>query len=268
MKKTLAVLIVLFMAFSAVSVSAQTRANGIYFAEQSSYSNSGWKYQAVLEVKGGKIVSAKWNAVNNLGLADKKTVAAAGQYGMAKIAKQGEWDVQAARVEAELLRVQDPAKIAVKADGKTDAISGVSITVKEFLVLAKEALAASPVPKGSYKNDGWFYAKSATFDSSGYASTALVTVVNGRIVSAVWNALHKNGGDSKYVRAVKGSYKMNAKQGEWNLQSERVGAELVKLQDPTKYSINANNKTDAISGVSVTMKDFADVANEALKAAR
>ena len=83
-------------------------------------SKSGWRYQAVLEVKGGKIVSAKWNGVNNLGLADKKTVAASGQYGMAKVAKQGEWDVQAARVEAELLKVGDAAKIAVKSDGKTE----------------------------------------------------------------------------------------------------------------------------------------------------
>lgn len=259
---------VLFMALSAVSVSAQALANGFYFAEQPGYSNSGWKYQAVLEVQGGKMVSANWNAVNRLGVADKKTHAAAGLYGMAKIAKQGEWDVQAARVEAELLKVQDPAKIAIKADGKTDAISGVSVTIKEFTDLVKEALAAGPVPKGTYKKDGWYYAKSSTFDNSGFASTALITVVNGRIVSAVWNEVHRAGGDSKFMRAVKGTYKMNAKQGEWHVQAPRVAAELVKLQDPTKYTIKADKKTDAISGVSITMKEFADIANEALKAAR
>ncbi len=268
MKKSFAVLMVLFMALSAVSVSAQALANGFYFAEQSGYSNSGWKYQAVLEVKGGKLVAANWNAVNRLGVADKKSHAAAGLYGMAKIAKQGEWDVQAARVEAELLKVQDPSRIPVKADGKTDAISGVSVTIKEFTDLVKVALAAGPVPKGTYKNDGWYYTKSTTFDSSSYASTALITVVNGRIVSAVWNALHRNGGDSKYVRAIKGSYKMNAKQGEWHIQSDRVAAELIKLQDPTKYTIKADKKTDAISGVSITIQEFAEVAIEALKAAR
>ena len=268
MKKYTAVLVVLFMAFSAVTVSAQAMTNGFYFAEQSGYSNSGWKYQAVLEVKGGKIVSANWNAVNRLGVADKKAHAAAGLYGMAKIAKQGEWDVQAARVEAELLRVQDPARIPLKADGKTDAISGVSVTIKEFTDLAKEALAAGPVPNGSYKTDGWYYAKATSFDRSGYADTALITIVNGRIVSTVWNAVHKSGGDSKYVRAIKGTYKMNAKQGEWNVQSDRVAAELVKLQDPAKYTIKSDSKTDAISGVSITMKEFADIATEALKAAR
>jgi major membrane immunogen (membrane-anchored lipoprotein) len=268
MKKYFAVLMVLFMAFSAVTVSAQALANGFYFAEQTRFSSAGWRYQAVLEVQGGKIVSANWNAINALGVEDKKTYAAAGQYGMARIAKQGEWHIQAARVEAELLKVQDPAKIPVKADGKTDAISGVSITISEFTELVKEALAAGPVPRGTYKNDGWFYAKSNTFDSSGYASTALITIVNGRIVSAFWNEVHRAGGDSKFMRAVKGTYKMNARQGEWHIQAPRVAAELVKLQDPTKYTIKADRKTDAISGVSITMKEFADIANEALKAAR
>jgi major membrane immunogen (membrane-anchored lipoprotein) len=268
MKKSLAVLIVLLMAFSTVSVSAQTLVNGFYFAEQPGFSSSGWRYQAVLEVQGGKIVSANWNAVNSLGVADKKTYAAGGQYGMGKIAKQGEWDVQAARVEAELLRIQDPAKIVVKADGKTDAISGVSVTIKEFMDLVKAALAAGPVPKGTYSKDGWFYAKSPTFDNSGYAATALITVVNGRIVSAIWNAVHRAGGDSKFTRAVKGTYKMNAKQGEWHIQAPRVAAELIRLQDPAKFTIKADNKTDAISGVSITMKEFADIAAEALKAAR
>ena len=99
MKKILAIALILAVAGAAF---AQAPKDGFYFAEQTEFSKSGWRYQAVLEVKGGKIVSANWNGVNNLGLADKKTVAKAGQYGMAKVAKQGEWDVQAARVEAAL----------------------------------------------------------------------------------------------------------------------------------------------------------------------
>lgn len=140
MRKILAIALILAVAGT---VFAQAPKDGFYFAEQTEFSKSGWRYQAVLEVKGGKIVSAKWNGVNNLGLADKKTVAASGQYGMAKVAKQGEWDVQAARVEAELVKVGDAAKIAVKSDGKTDAISGVPVTVGEFLKVAAEALKAA-----------------------------------------------------------------------------------------------------------------------------
>lgn len=265
MKKLLAIALILAVAGT---VFAQTPKDGWYFAEQTEFSKSGWRDQVLIEVKGGKIVSANWNGVNNLGLADKKSVAAAGQYGMAKVAKQGEWDVQAARVEAELVKVGSAAKIAVKADGKTDAISGVSITVKEFLDLVPKALAAGPVAKGSYKKDGWFYAKAPEFDKSGYAATALITVVNGRIVSAVSNAVNKAGGDSKYVRAIKGSYKMNAKQGEWNVQADRMAAALVKTQDVSKIVVKADGHTDAISGVSVTVGEFFKVAAEALKAAQ
>jgi len=265
MKKLITIALILAVAGSAF---AQKLADGFYFAEQTEFSKSGWRYQAALEVKGGKIVAANWNGVNNLGLADKKTVAKAGQYGMAKVAKQGEWDVQAARVEAELVKVGDAAKIAVKADGKTDAVSGVSITVKEFLDLVPKALAAGPVAKGSYKKDGWFYAKAAEFDKSGYAATALITIVNGRIVGAVSNAINKAGGDSKYVRAIKGSYKMNAKEGEWNVQADRMAAALVKSQEVSKITVKADGKTDAITGVSVTVAEFFKIAAEALKAAQ
>jgi hypothetical protein len=58
---------------------------------------------------------------------------------MAKAAKKGEWNVQAAAVQAAILKVQDPAKIAVKADGTTDAISGASLHVTA-ISLAAEAL--------------------------------------------------------------------------------------------------------------------------------
>jgi major membrane immunogen (membrane-anchored lipoprotein) len=269
MKKLVMALTLIALVFATVSVSAQVKAkDGFYFAEQTEFSNSGWKYQAVIEVKGGKIVSANWNAVNRLGAPDKKTHAAAGNYGMAKVAKQGEWDVQAQRVEAELIKVQDPAKIALKADGKTDAISGVSVTVKEFIDLAVKALASDPIAKGSYKKDGWFFFKSSTF-AGGYAPTALITVVNGRIVSAVWDEVSQKAGTKTKLGQGKdyGMAKV-AKQGEWFVQAERVQAELIKQQDPAKIKLKADGKTDAISGVSVTINSFIGAATEALKAAK
>ena len=41
------------------------------------------------------------------------------------------------------MAAQDPAKIKVKADGKPDAITGVSIAISDFLKLALEALKAA-----------------------------------------------------------------------------------------------------------------------------
>ena len=271
MRKYIATLMALLALFAVVSVGAQAKLkDGFYFAEEAEFQSSGWKYQVVLQVKGGKIVSANWNGINSLGLEDKKTVASSGRYGMVKASKLGkEWHEQAALVEKYLVDTQDLsfAKYTTPA-GNTDAISGVSIHVKEFFELAKAAAASAPVAKGSYKKDGWFYAKAAGFDKSGYMTTALITVVNGRIVSANWNALHKAGGDTKLIRAVKGTYKMNAKQGEWNVQAPRVEAALIKAQDPAKIALTADGHTDAISGVSITVSDFIAIAAEALKAAK
>lgn len=271
MKKIIAAIAVLFMAFAMVAtVAAQAKiADGFYYAEDSAFSSSGWKDQVVLEVKGGKIVSVNWNGISGQGLMDKKTESAAGRYGMIKASKLGkEWHEQAAAAEKYLVSTQDTAFAKFSADGKTDAIAGASMTVKGFFDLVKKALAAGPVAKGTYKKDGWFYAKAAAADSNGYFSTALVTIVNGRIVSVALNGVHKDGGDSKFVRAVKGTYKMNAKQGEWNVQIARVEAAIVQLQDPAKIVVKSDGKTDAVSGVSVTIGDFMPLLATALKPAK
>ena len=245
---------------------AQSYKDGIYFAEEAAFARDGWKFQAIVEVAGGKIVSAKYNAVNVIGLPDKKAAATEGKYVMK--AKQGEWDVQSARAEAALVKVGDPSKIAVKSNGTTDAISGCSIIVKNFLDLVPKALAAGPVEKGPYSKDGWYFARAKTYDATGYAATALITVVNGRVVSAVSNAENKKGGPTKYVSSISGKYVMKAKQGEWYVQADRMGKALVKVQDPTKIAVKSNGTTDAISGVSVFVNEFFKIAAEALKKAK
>ena len=75
MKKIVSIALVLALALTGTAF-AQKLQDGFYFAEQKDFEKSGWKYQAVVEVKGGKIVSANWNGINVLGQADKKTVAA------------------------------------------------------------------------------------------------------------------------------------------------------------------------------------------------
>jgi len=270
MKKSISALIALLVVFAVASVSAQAKLkDGFYFAEDSAFQASGWKDQVVLEVKGGNIIAATWNGINNKGVEDKKTESAAGRYGMVKASKIAkEWHEQAAAVEKYLVDTQDTAFSKFTDTGSTDAITGASLGVKGFYDLVKAAITAGTVSKGTYKKSGWFYAKAPAFDKSGYMATALITIVNGRIVSANWNALHKSGGDTKFVRAVKGTYKMNAKQGEWNVQAPRTEAALIKTQDPAKITVKADGKTDAISGVSVTINEFIAVAVEALKTAK
>ncbi|MDX9897872.1 MAG: FMN-binding protein [Spirochaetia bacterium] len=270
MKKSIVILMAFVSLVATLSAGAQVKAkDGFYFAEENSFQSSGWKDQVVLQVKGGKIVYANWNGINTMNLEDKKTVSSSGSYGMIKASKIGkEWHQQAFAVEKYLVDTQDVGFSKIKADGTTDAISGASLHVKGFFDLVKAALASAPIAKGSYSKDGWFYAKAPGFDKNGFMATALIAIANGRIVSVKWNAINKAGGDSKFIRAIKGTYKMNAKQGEWNMQAPRVEASLIQTQDPAKIAVRADGKTDAISGVSVTIDDFIAVTTAALKAAK
>ena len=267
---TLALFVVTGLAFAQVDLS-KTK-DGVYFAQGANYSGSGWKEQVILEVSKGKLVKATWNGVSNIaGAADKKSYAAAGKYGMGKVSKiKAEWDAQTKAVEDFLLKTQDVNFSKFNSSGKSDAITGATLTVSEFFSLAKKALSSAPVAKGGFK-DGWYYAEQKDFDkSSGWKDTALVTVVNGSIVDVIWNGIYKdNTKKSKILEAVSGRYGMAkaAKKGEWNVQANAVEAAIVKAGDPSKIALKADGTSDAVSGASIHLT-VVGLAIEALKAAK
>ena len=260
----------------AASLGAQTIKDGLYFAQDSEYASNGWKNQAILEVKGGKINKANWNGVGNLpGVVDKKAYDMAGKYNMVKFGKaKAEWYQQALVVEEYLVKTQDTAFSKYSnSEGKTDAITGASIAVKEYFDLAKKALAAGPVAKGMYAKDGWHYAAQAAFDAeSGWKDTVLLTVVNGTVVDAVWNGISKDTKKkSKIVESATGKYamvKFGKSQSEWHTQATLAEAALVKAQDPKKIPQKGDGKTDAVTGVSIAVSGFLALAEEALKATK
>ncbi|TCZ76350.1 FMN-binding protein [Paenibacillus albiflavus] len=252
-------------------VAQGTLADGNYFAQEDKFEDSGWKYMVEIEVKDGKIANVNWTGANKDGGMDKKALDKAGKYGMKEKAKaQAEWYEQAEKVEKFLIEKQDVKAITFDDKGKTDAISGVSISVNAFAKLADQALAAGPVAKGPYK-DGTYHAEQKAFDEkSGWKSTADVTIVNGQIVAANWNAVHKDGGDDKKKQSIDGKYGMKAggASAEWHEQAALVEAELLAKQDPAKIAVKEDGKTDAISGVSIHVSDFMTLVQEALASAK
>jgi len=119
--------------------------DGVYYAEAAEFASSGWKGTVDLTVYNGRIMAVNWSAVNEAGQ-DKKEASINGDYGMvAKGGAQAEWHEQAYAAEAFLLETQDPAAITYNADGYTDAISGVSVHVNDFVELVEKALEAGPV---------------------------------------------------------------------------------------------------------------------------
>ncbi|MEN6399321.1 MAG: FMN-binding protein [Rectinema sp.] len=271
MKKLSVLLVALLIltagAFAQVNV-AKVK-DGVYFAQSDDFSSSGWKAQAIIVVNKGKIVSATWNAVSNIaGANDKKSYAAAGKYGMVKASKiKAEWDVQAKTVEEYLVKTQDVNFSKYDKDGHTDAISGATLSVSEFFELARKALQSQPVAKGPYK-DGWYYKEGDKYES-GWKDSVIVTVVNGTIVDVVFNGINSDPTKkSKLVQSTEGTYKMNAKNGEWHVQADRLAKAIIKAGDPAKITVNKDGKTDAVSGVSISVGSLVSLTQEALKAAK
>ncbi len=118
--------------------------DGWFFKEQADFdTTTTWKDSVLVTVVNGTIVDVLWNGLSNDKTKKSKLVEdLAGKYGMEKAAKKGAWHVQAKAVQDAIVKAQDPAKIALKADTTTDAISGASIHATA-VVLAVEALKAA-----------------------------------------------------------------------------------------------------------------------------
>ena len=128
-------------ALAGQSVAKGPYKDGWYYYEQPEFDKSGWKETVLVTVVNGSVVDLVWNGVSNkAGSKSKILESISGKYKMG--AKNGEWHVQAARLSAAIVEAGDPAKIAVKKDGKTDAVSGVSISAGA-VALCLEALKAA-----------------------------------------------------------------------------------------------------------------------------
>ena len=246
--------------------------DGVYFAAEPNFSEeTGWRYCVTLEVEDGEIVMAEWNGANVAGYEDKVNRSESGKYGMVERGGAiAPWYEQAAKAEEYLLQTQDPTDINYTDEaGSTDAISGVTIHVREFFTLAAEALEEGPTGYGMWK-DGHFHAEEDRFsERTGWKNTVDLTVISGYIMAAQWNAVHEEGGEDKDTQSKNGTYGMVENGGAadpWYVQADRAEAHLLETQDPTDISYTSDEGyTDAIAGVSIHVNEFFELAEEALQ---
>ncbi|MEK3785897.1 FMN-binding protein [Paenibacillus sp. FSL K6-1230] len=243
--------------------------DGVYYAIGEVDAKTGWQYYVTLTVASGKITEANWSGINaNVG-PDKKTYSESGKYGMKAGGASAEWHEQAALAEAYLIEKQDPKDITLTEEGKTDAISGVSVKVKDLFGLADKALAAGPVEAGIYK-DGTYHAEADKFaEKSGWKETADVVVAAGKIIHVNFSGVNEAGEDKKQ-NSIDGKYGMKAggASSEWHEQAALAESYLVEKQDPASLTFNEEGKTDAISGVSISLKSYYDLVTKALEGAK
>lgn len=248
-------------------------ADGKYFAATDTFDEkTGWKETLTIEVKDGKIATVDWNGVSINAGEDKKNASKNGKYPMVeKGGAKAPWHEQAASLEKFLIEKQDVAAIVVKDDGKSDTVAGVSITVSEFAKLAEKALSGQPTQPGPYK-DGAYHAELPEFDAkTGWKDMVDLTVMNGNIMAVNWNGLNKAGGDDKKNASKNGKYPMVEKGGAkapWHEQAASAEKFLIDKQDIGAITVNSDGKTDVVSGVTMTVSEFAKLVTEALASAK
>ena len=259
-----AVLITLIFLLIAGAAFAANLRDGVYFAQEDVFADSGWKYNVTLVVKNGKIKDVSWNGSSIDAGTAKDDRSRDGQYHMVEYGNAiAPWWKQAEAVEKKLLRSQDINSITLSdAEGHTDAVSGATIHVAPFVNLVKEALAAGPVGYGPYK-DGVYSAQERAFDDNGYKSKVEVTVTSGYIVAVDWDAIAKDGSDNKAKKSMDGTYGM-VRYGEamapWFEQARAAEKHVLDSQ--------SLRQPDAVSGASIHLEPFYALLNDALRGAR
>jgi len=116
--------------------------DGTYYAEMADFDENGWKDNATVTITDGKIASVVLNATNKDAAAgDKLAAVAAGKYDMTVAGAKAPWDQQAKAIQDYIVTNQGTETLTFNAEGKSDAISGATISYGHFIDLVNEALA-------------------------------------------------------------------------------------------------------------------------------
>lgn len=129
-------------ALAAPPVAKGAYKDGWHFAVNPDTDEFYTKNSVLLTVVNGTIVDTLWNGIlqgmpPNIN-PSKLITSRANGYPMT--GAKGAWHQQSAAAVAELLKVQNPDSIKLRADGIPDAVSGVSIQMKPFIETVKAAL--------------------------------------------------------------------------------------------------------------------------------
>ncbi len=116
--------------------------DGTYYAEEPEFNENGWKDNVTVTITDGVISAVVLNAISeDPAIGDKLAAVAAGQYDMSVAGAQAPWDEQAKAIQDYIVSTQDTAGITFDEEGKSDAITGATISYGHFFDLVNEALA-------------------------------------------------------------------------------------------------------------------------------
>lgn len=115
--------------------------DGVYTAKDAEPADNGYSDEVTITVENGLITEVVYNSFNTDGTDKYSASQPGGTYDMSVAGAQSAWYEQADLLCANLIETQDPNSINLDAEGHTDSVAGVSITVDGFVTLANQALA-------------------------------------------------------------------------------------------------------------------------------
>ncbi|MCR4778454.1 MAG: FMN-binding protein [Lachnospiraceae bacterium] len=137
MKRLVSLALVLVLAASLVACGSKAAyKDGTYTADAAEFHN-GWKDHVEVTISGGKITSVVYNPVGEDG-GDKIAASKAGNYVMTEDGPL--WHEQSEAFGKYVVDNQGVDKLVLNDDGKTDAISSVSISLNGAAELVKKCL--------------------------------------------------------------------------------------------------------------------------------
>ncbi len=106
-------------------------------------------------------------------------------------------------------------------------------------------------------HDGVFYAQAEDYDKSSYKDYVEIRVSGGRIVSVLWDAVHKDEGEKKRSEAsVSGAFSLGEDEPLWVAQAVAIQNRLLEVQDPNKLAVKSDGTTEIVEGVRMDVHFF------------
>ena len=148
-------------------------------------------------------------------------------------------------------------------------LPGMSVSLEESEEAAPEEPAEAQdlsVLEGASFTDGTYEAEAAEPDSNGFTEVVTLTVKDGAIAEANWDAVTEDG-NKKSIMSENGEYTMTEDGLTWKEQAEALAKALIENQSLSFLTTDAEGKTDAVTGVSISVNSFIDLATQCLEEA-
>ena len=145
-------------------------------------------------------------------------------------------------------------------------LPGMSTSASDEASEAPDTSADLEVLKDAALSDGTYEAKAAAPDSNGFTEQLSLTVENGAVTAVVWDAIAEDG-SKKSILSENGEYTMTEDGPTWKEQSEALAQALIENQSLDFLTTDDQGKTDAVSGVSISVNSFITLASDCLNQA-